>query len=297
MKKAILCIFMLFSCSLIAQNIYNNSFEDWTFGGLIQKPTGWSTSNEFTSLQSIYTVEPDSIAFDGMYAVHIKTIDIGNPAVPYPGFVVNGNMLPTGSNDFEKIGFAGEAFPHKPYKLRAYYKFKSNSSIEDWAYASVLLKKYDSSGHTSINIGFGSNSNLIPTDHFTYFEVPINYMVKNEVPDSIVVAFFSSYPQSPISGGELWVDKISFDYTISTREEQNNFKLYPNPVINHLYIENSKQTNLQYALYTLLGEKVVEGDLDNEMNKIDMQSFSKGLFLLHLYSASGRSVYPILKIE
>ncbi|MBT3424560.1 MAG: T9SS type A sorting domain-containing protein [Bacteroidetes bacterium] len=294
MKQVLLVCLLIGSFQLMGQNIGNSSFEDWTFGGVIQKPTGWSTSNEFTALQGNYTVEPDSNSFAGLYSVHIKTIDIGTPAVPYPGYVVNGLLTPNGKNDFGKLSYAGEAFPYKPFKLIAYYKFTSNAPIEDWAYAYVLLKKYDINSNTSINIGFGSNTFLNPSPTFKYFEVPISYMVQGVTPDSIVVAFFSSYPQSPISGGELWVDKISFDYTGSINENKNDVKIYPNPVKDYLIIE-SLSNDWEYNIYNIHGQKIRSAYTNDLKTSIDTKEMKKGIYLIMINSPDGKFTQTFIK--
>ena len=287
MKRVIILFLLIGSFHLSAQNIHNSGFEDWTIGGFVQKPTGWSTSNEYTATVGTYTVHPDSNSFVGNYAVKIQTIDLGTPPVPYPGFVVNGQLVPTGSNDFQKLLYAGEPFPYKPFKLMGFYKFKSNAPIEDWAYAYVLLKKYDPNSNSIINIGVGSKTLLNPTSEYTYFEVPISYIIKDETPDSIVVAFYSTYPQSPISGGEFWVDKITFDYTGSIDEHQNSFHIYPNPVHDHLFIEQNTLEKNSFNIFDMYGRSIRSGYVHDQISKINMEKFNPGIYFIVLNSSKG----------
>ena len=102
MKIFLSMILALIYFNSSGQNVTNSSFESWQIGGFVQKPTGWSTSNDF-SAQWMYSVAPDTSAYDSNMSAKIETVEVGFGSMPYAGFVVNGFMLADGNNDFEKI--------------------------------------------------------------------------------------------------------------------------------------------------------------------------------------------------
>jgi hypothetical protein len=62
--------------------------------------------------------------------------------------------------------------------------------------------------------------------------------------------------------------------------------LYPNPVLDRLYI--ATQETQQYQIYSVLGAKIMEGN-PNVGNGIDCSSLTSGVYLVNLTNSSGQS--------
>lgn len=63
--------------------------------------------------------------------------------------------------------------------------------------------------------------------------------------------------------------------------EQNNLKLYPNPVSNELNIENGE--NLKIKIYTVLGNIVLNEDSNIDSNrKVNVSNLNSGIYFLEL---------------
>lgn len=67
---------------------------------------------------------------------------------------------------------------------------------------------------------------------------------------------------------------------------KNKTALYPNPVKNHLFVDT--QETQKYALYSILGTKIMEGTL-SAGSSIDCSGLSEGVYLLNLVDNSGNS--------
>ena len=68
----------------------------------------------------------------------------------------------------------------------------------------------------------------------------------------------------------------------------NNFKYYPNPVNDRLFIRNSEEI-ASVEVFNLLGQKLVSKKTDTTVSEIDMSSLSKGSYLLKINSLLGES--------
>lgn len=92
--------------------------------------------------------------------------------------------------------------------------------------------------------------------------------------------------------------KIHLDYdpslSIEKNEFQNMFQLYPNPVKNALEIKNPSNIFIEkIEIYTLLGAKIKS--INKEVKTIDVYKFSKGIYLLKIYTEQGKAVKRFIK--
>ncbi|MFC2117395.1 T9SS type A sorting domain-containing protein [Bacteroidota bacterium] len=280
MKKNIYTTLLLLASLLSqAQEITNNNFEFWTINGLYQTPLGWTSSNDFSIPIGPVSVSVDSSGYDGSLCAKIVTTMIGFAPQPFAGFIVNGKMNVTGHYDIDSIYKAGEPFTGRPDALIGYYRFSTEALIEDWGQAFVLLKKHNPVSGKTDTVGFGSNTFLNPTEEFREFRVPINYYLEDVEPDSIVVAFFSTYPSSPLLGGELLIDHLSLVYSsgIDNPEPIDEILVYPNPVFAILNIKGLEPKRL--TVYNLSGQLMIYKE---SQNYLDISSLLPGNYILML---------------
>ena len=194
----------------------------------------------------------------------------------------------------------GTPFPYKPAKMLGFYKYTSNVPIEDFGQARVILKKYNENTGKRDTIGLGENLLLNPAGDFMPFEVPINYLVPNVTPDSIVVIFHSTYPDFPNAGAELWLDSLSFDISTAIEEFENGGKaeginycsVSPNPSDEIIYVEFNFPADGFLKLFNSEGkltyvESVASTFEDLEIN---VSGFPAGLYILQLFHRKGEVV-------
>ncbi len=58
--------------------------------------------------------------------------------------------------------------------------------------------------------------------------------------------------------------------------------VYPNPVSSTLYIENNNSSNLEYEIYSITGQLMLQNKLPFSNNTIDVSQFSEGIYFLRL---------------
>ncbi len=79
----------------------------------------------------------------------------------------------------------------------------------------------------------------------------------------------------------------------------DSFRVYPNPVSDWLNIETGGADIDSYALYTIAGQKVLSGTLDNSLENnssgISFKEMKQGVYLLALKTTSGYVVKRIIK--
>jgi hypothetical protein len=247
MKRTLLYVLLLLHFNVsFSQQIDNPSFDSVYIGG-IDRVFEWITSDAWpvVSNDTVHPLNPSdhyvstglqyhetyltaqilySNAFDGPYALSLSSdtgrVDIfGNP---FRGFVVNGNHFYTDSSGYLDLPKCGTPFTHRPVKLIGHYTLEEHSpSLHNYPEAVVLLKKWNSGALQSDTIGLGvATMTLFGTSAWRAFEVPINY-TSNQVPDSVVVAFFAP-PLGP--NAVFGLDSLGFVYPgpVGITEEKTN---------------------------------------------------------------------------
>lgn len=71
--------------------------------------------------------------------------------------------------------------------------------------------------------------------------------------------------------------------------------VYPNPVHNVLYIKKTTGA-VRYEVLSLLGQRLLEGDLSNAQDGINMEQLQSGTYLVNIISTEGKiSAYKVIK--
>lgn len=82
--------------------------------------------------------------------------------------------------------------------------------------------------------------------------------------------------------------------TSVTPQTSNAINIYPNPVINDLYIDNlSNETIEQVTLYSPMGETIFTGN--QSIDRIDFSSYNRGIYLLVVKTKSNIYKYKVIK--
>ncbi len=116
-----------------------------------------------------------------------------------------------------------------------------------------------------------------------------NWGVATPANESAILVYYVSdslnNPNDNIATGFQQVDNKELGITI-----------YPNPARDIIYIEFTNPSvsheQFNYTLYNAIGQKVLEGKLEN--NKIPIKKISKGIYFLELNSANGREIKRII---
>ena len=87
-----------------------------------------------------------------------------------------------------------------------------------------------------------------------------------------------------------YFDNISFGSPISLGLDSvsnESFKLYPNPVEDHLYIQSSDTTIKNIDIYNILGKKIYSTSSEN---RLDMSSYSAGIYFVKINNSTFKIV-------
>ncbi len=212
MKQSLLFLLCaLFSVSVMAQQVPNGDFELWTG----TTPNEWDTSNEnvlgtqFTTVSKI-TSGAQSGSFAAKVETQTKTIFMVGP-VTLPGILTLGDFNLDIANQSASLT-GGEAFTHRPYSLRGYYKV--TPAAGDTPLIGVGISKWNEETGERDTLGFGLMYFGEATSTWTAFEIVIEY-TSTEIPDTMNVIIASSDLMNNttfINGSTISVDNLSFYY-------------------------------------------------------------------------------------
>ncbi len=280
MKFSIALLVGLFALPILVSSGYcqglpNGGFEDWTASGRPapfdwEEPTGWKSTNATTEFTSA-GIRRSTTTHTGDYACEIKTANVfGEDA---PGILANGNPdLDFGTSSIV-LATAGTPIADRPKKLTGFYTF-SALTAGDSAWVLVMLKKYNSKTGAVDTVGIGQRA-LAATKIYTRFNVHITYN-SDVQPDSVVVAFFSSNPLSPLPGGTLTLDDVELSDDVSGVQDQadaaSTIRMYPNPVSGTVYLDGVDPERMpqQIIFYDALGKEVYREALGGAKMAIDL---------------------------
>ena len=85
---------------------------------------------------------------------------------------------------------------------------------------------------------------------------------------------------------------------LSTEEQmqENYFALYPNPVSTVINISFPKSAdNAEFALYNVLGERILQTKISTMKNSIDVSGLSSGMYIASITSNNKTTSYKIIK--
>jgi hypothetical protein len=199
MKKIL--VFALLSIAMfstvLAQGVYNGDFEAWENRLYYEDPDGYVSANaQIYMMQGTPNVSKSTDAADGMYSLKLQTIKVMNDTVF--GFAVYGN--PGDEMDFS----GGFAFTEMPDSFKAHVKY--DLANNDSALVLLLFKKN----------GVVINMQMIPFygTQNTWTEMAFKLNTFGQAPDSAIIGFASSNPESDITrpnpGNWLMVDNVRF---------------------------------------------------------------------------------------
>ena len=305
MKQLIITFISILFCSQIfAQSIPNNNFDDWYFGG-IDRIWDWSTSEGSVAGEpnmAIYYVHGDFRRYNDP-AIRLKTWIDNNDSIN-TSFIYAGskNLYNWNTGDFElDLMKTGQPFSHRPAKMNGFYMFENDSLFtNDFGKGLVFLKKFNPVTQTADTIGYG-NINLPITNTDTIyqpFEIDINY-ISNDLPDSIVIAFFST--GLGVAGGTLYIDSLTFGNSSFANEipKLKGVQIQPNPVVDFLDViikEDNFSEDLNLFITDMSGKLLLQKQLKQINSRVNVKDLPKGIYFLTIQNHKNRTIEKFIKL-
>jgi hypothetical protein len=85
-----------------------------------------------------------------------------------------------------------------------------------------------------------------------------------------------------VGSDEIVITVVDCENAISSIDLENNISVNPNPARNFIILSSEKYKNFQVAIYSTLGELVLEIENLNTSNKIDISKLNKGIYFMNI---------------
>ena len=72
--------------------------------------------------------------------------------------------------------------------------------------------------------------------------------------------------------------------------QTDNFKVFPNPFKQELTIEVKSIQSKAFSIYNVIGELVISGKLNSQVNTIDLSSLAPNVYILNIENKSIRVI-------
>lgn len=137
------------------------------------------------------------------------------------------------------------------------------------------------------------NPNIIPNNPAVKTEYAANFdffLDDAWDPDSLtLVAFVSLYTGNPTQHYVLNANEIDLDIASSVDDAlETEFSIYPIPAKDYIVIKNAE--GKQLSIYNLMGVKVLETSLNSKLERINIDSFAKGMYSIRI---NGNNSYKV----
>ena len=181
--------------------------------------------------------------------------------------------------------------------INPYLTINSDLSFEGYGACNNFMGEftYDASMETLTTISFDATLSLCDYQEHNDFEISYFAYINPLSPQYIYL-----YVDPTTNEGELileWAPGYFARYgttqlSISENAAQQ-FKIYPNPASDVLYISSEGIRVENIKVYSISGIKVTEASVD--ANSIDVSGLSEGVYFLEIFSSEGKSVQKFIK--
>ncbi|MBT8263489.1 MAG: T9SS type A sorting domain-containing protein [Bacteroidia bacterium] len=86
----------------------------------------------------------------------------------------------------------------------------------------------------------------------------------------------------PGGTGQTNMDGMQNILSVPENEITGQLEIYPNPASSEITVMNSRYPNLVYKFYTVTGQQLSYGSVSSTMNTINVESYARGVYFLHL---------------
>lgn len=147
---------------------------------------------------------------------------------------------------------------------------------------------------SDITVGNGSAYNLQTNDNVTW---TVNILPAANGTVTVNVPAAAAYD---LAGNYCTAASFSFTYDNTSGIEPDasisEISIYPNPVKDNLQISlTNAETEARYCLYSILGNTLSEGPIENGMIMLNMEGYAKGIYTIRITAGENQQEFKIVK--
>ncbi len=223
MRRGLVTWLCFCAAAAVWAQIPNPGLESWQQGGppAYEYPTGWGTVARATNGLAI-TCEKSTDKYAGNFAARLFTRDLGFARIP--------GLLFTGELDIATTSVRG-GFPYdsRPERLTGYYKYTPGAG-DSCAVFGFLTRALPNGGRDTVAIFFWQGGTAAT---YTPFSIPLVYLSSAKPDTGLIVISSSINPAMPALNSVMWVDELSFEGSVRTKEPASLLpvRLVPNPAV------------------------------------------------------------------
>ena len=293
MKKILSLVLFLQLSNFSFAQIPNFSFESWTSMGAYENPDFWSTLNNTTAANSVYTATKASPGSPGSF--YLKLTSLTSTSGVVNGIAVSGKM-----DTLTKQPISGFAYSARPASFKGKWQHMIFGSSQ--GSVSVKLTKWNSLLNTRETIATANQTLSGMAMSWANFTINFTY-TSGDIPDSCIIVLKAS-GANPTNNDYLWVDNLSFSGTVTginaTNIDLPEFDIYPNPTEGtaQLNLNLKKSNHLTLELIDQYGKSVWIQNLaatDGMSTKtLDFSYLKKGIYHLKVENDWGSKTAKVV---
>lgn len=280
------------------KQIFDMDFEHWTNKGTYTDPDSLQTTNQYTSLASVFLVTKGTDAYHGASCLKLTSTHIAFFTIngTYPGVVSNGtiNAVVLSGGAGAPI-VSGKKIDYRPSHFSAYYK--NTTANHDSSMINIWFTKWNATAGKRDTVG-----NLLwfdTTQHtaYTHLLEPINYFT-TAIPDTFQITMLSSGLYHSNVGSVLTLDSMNFapdtSSSIGFSAIAGNSLIcdfYPNPASNTITCKNTAKAvgGTSLEIHALNGARVYSSAIENTL-QLDITTWKNGLYIYQVLNKANQIV-------
>ena len=301
---------LLISClsmtTVIAQQLYNGSFENW---GSSYTPDGWGTWASATTIASMakLAVRDTGVGAQTNGRSSLR-LSVDTVVVPFQGLITLGGFAAIGGAKYTAppagtgIQYGSIIYTQKPDSLFFDYRYIAAAGNYDTALLTMLLTRYDTASHTRKTF-LAFTLSIDTSVRWATRGLPLYNLYDTTVtglPDTLQLLFYASL-SSAYRGTTLWIDSLHFDASVNivsgieAIREVRGIYAYPNPAQHSIHIVTPvDEIGSRVILYDMQEHEVYTSLLDKIDFSIPTATVPSGSYMIliqnrdHLTTSRGK---------
>ncbi len=261
---------IIINYSASGQALPNPGFENWTAHSGYDDPDFWHTLNSSTVILGIVTTTKSTDAHSGTYSLKGETKFIGAPFNQTAPALVTTGTINTTTQEIE----GGIAYTLRPDSVVGWMKYAPMNV--DTGYIEVLLMN-NAEDDTIARARFDQP---VAASSWFRFSAPFEYFSFAN-PELSRVILLPSSGYSPVVGSVVQFDDLEFVITTGIDENTGklNFKVYPNPATEELFVKNPGSETAKMQVFDVAGKKITELNIGLNTTRTNISTYSPGVYL------------------